>query len=198
MIKKVAVAILVVLLAAVCFADKSPTEDIRGAIDEIVEILADKAQDQQVRHDRVVEAIAKKFDFFTMSRIVLGKRWNTTDAEKQELFISRFSTILEYTFVWRIEGYTDEKVRYVGERSKEGKAKVKTLLVSKSAEIPIDYKVHFTDGEWMVYDITVEGVSLVRNFRDTYKAIVRKDGIEGLLAKMDDKIVDLREEAAKR
>jgi phospholipid transport system substrate-binding protein len=98
--------------------------------------------------------------------------------------------------VSKIESYTNETVEYPGEKQKGRKAVVETLIVTSSAEIPVDYKVYLKDGSWQVYDVIIEGVSLISNYRSSYQEIVRKDGFNGLLAQMEEKIRELKSEPA--
>jgi phospholipid transport system substrate-binding protein len=183
--------LLVSALPAVA-APLSATEELKVNLDAIVALLADKEMDKKARRTQVVEKIRAKFDFNNMGRFILGRKWKKTSEEDRARFVKVFSHILEETYIGRLEAYTDEEVRYVGERLKGGKAKVETMVISSSTEIPIDYKLWQDGGEWKVYDVSIEGVSLVRNFQDSYKKILRKEGIDGLIKKMTKKLGEMK------
>ncbi len=172
-------------------AEASATDSLRIAVDSVIELLADKELDRAKRRQLVVEQIRATFDFTAMSRFIVGKYWKRATQEQRDTFVERFTIILEHTYIGRIEAYSDEKVRYVAEKRRGGKAKVDTLVVGGNIEIPINYKLYLKGGKWYVYDISVEGVSLVRNYKDTYKGIIRKDGVEGLLEKMAKKVEEM-------
>jgi phospholipid transport system substrate-binding protein len=192
--KKHAVSILCFLLFAAAAApspaaaEPSPTEDLRIGVDEVIRVLGDKTMAPEARRAEVAGKIHSRFDYATMSQFILGKEWKgLTEAQKKD-FVTRFSRILENTYIGRVEAYTDEKVRYVAEDRRDDKARVDTVIVGKSAQIPVNYKVRLKDGHWYVYDVIIEGVSLIVNYQSTYSEIVRKDGFDGLLRQMDQKL----------
>ena len=187
------VAVLILFGAArgAVAAQETATDSLRVAVDSVIEFLADKNLDSVKRRQLVVEQIRGKFDFAAMSHFIVGKHWKRSTKEQRDTFVERFTLILEHTYIGRIEAYSDEKVRYVSEKRRKDKAKVDTLVVAGNVEIPINYKLYLKNGKWFVYDISVEGVSLVRNYKDTYKGIIRKDGMEGLLEKMGKKVEEM-------
>ncbi|HFD92172.1 MAG TPA: ABC transporter substrate-binding protein, partial [Gammaproteobacteria bacterium] len=91
----------------------------------------------------------------------------------------------------RIEAYTDERVEVLGARVKGSRAEVSTIIVSGDVDIPIRYKMRLKGGKWLIYDVVIEEVSLIRNYRSSYRDIVKKEGIDGLLTRMDEKLARL-------
>jgi phospholipid transport system substrate-binding protein len=173
-------------------ADISPTDSIRGSVDGILTILQNKELDQTTRRKEMRKVINERFDFHAMSQSTLATNWKKASKEQQEEFVTLFSQLIENTYIGRVEAYTDEKVDYPGEKVKGNKAVVATLILTASADIPIDYKVYQKkNGEWWVYDVIIEGISLISNYRSSYQDIVSKEGLDGLLAKMRDKIKEL-------
>lgn len=172
-------------------AAKGATEDLRITLDSVIALLADKKADPVKRRAQVVEKIRGDFDFEAMSKIILGPNWNVaTDAQKRK-FIDLYTRILEITYIERIEAYTDEKVKYGEEKLRGDKAAVQTTIIGAGKEIPVEYRMWLDKDNWRVYDVTIEGVSLVRNFQDTYKGVIRKDGIDGLLVQMEARIKEM-------
>jgi phospholipid transport system substrate-binding protein len=157
----------------------------------VLEVLKDNASPLQHRRDRVRELVRGRFNFELMSQSTLGRQWNKATREEKDTFIELYSKLLEATYIGRIEEYTDERVTYDGEKVRGDKALVETKIVTKSVEIPIDYKLVQTASGWKVYDVVIEGVSLIRNFRSSYGTIVDNEGFPGLFARMQTKVQEL-------
>jgi phospholipid transport system substrate-binding protein len=184
------------LAAAAVYADTTPTEDVRSSVEAVIALLRDDQLDRDSRRDRMREVIDKRFDFRAMSQRTLATNWKkASDAEKQK-FTELFAELIQNSYVSKIESYTNETVEYPAEKKNGRKAVVNTLIITSSAEIPVNYKVYQKDGTWLVYDVIIEGVSLISNYRSSYQEIVKKDGFDGLLAKMEEKIRELRSEPA--
>jgi len=169
----------------------SATEDVRRTVDQVLVILKQKDVDSSLRRDKLRELIGARFDFETMSQSTLGRQWKKASADEQKKFIELYSKLLEETYVGKIESYTDEKVGYGEEKVKGDKALVETRILTKSTEIPIDYKLIEHPQGWLVYDVVIEGVSLIRNFRSSYGEIIDREGFAGLFARMEEKIREL-------
>lgn len=177
--------------ATIVSAETSPTEAIRGSVETILDILRDKGLDQDTRREKIRTAINTRFDFRAMSQRTLATNWKKVSDEERQQFIELFSQLIESTYIGRIEAYTDEKVDYPGEKVKGKKAVVETLILTDTADIPVNYKVYLKDGKWWVYDVVIEGISLISNYRSSYQEIVKKEGFDGLIAKMKAKIKEL-------
>jgi phospholipid transport system substrate-binding protein len=190
-------ASIMLATAAISSAEMSPTDSIRGSVDSILTLLQDKGLDQTTRRKEMRKVINERFDFRAMSQRTLATNWKKASGEQQQEFVELFSHLIENTYIGRVEAYTDEKVDYPGEKVKGDKAVVETLILTASANIPIDYKVYRKkNGEWWVYDVIIEGISLISNYRSSYQEIVSKEGFDGLIAKMRDKIKELQNQPA--
>jgi phospholipid transport system substrate-binding protein len=191
-------AFAITLTAAnIASADISPTDSIRGSVDGILTLLQNKELDKVTRRKEMRKVINGRFDFRAMSQSTLATNWKKASKEQQQEFVTLFSQLIENTYIGRVEAYTDEKVDYPGEKVKGKKAVVATLILTASADIPIDYKVYQKkNGEWWVYDVIIEGISLISNYRSSYRDIVSKEGVDGLLAKMRDKLKELETQPA--
>lgn len=159
----------------------SPTEQVRATVDGILLILQDGTLTRETRWERIGALIQSRFDFESMSQRVLSTNWKKATREERRQFVEFFSQYLEDTYRSKIEAYTDEQVRYVGEKIKGERAVVDTTIVTDTVEIPVSYKLKQTDGEWLGVDVVIENVSLVSNYRNTFAAIVKTEGMEGLL-----------------
>ncbi len=193
--KGIAVLLLVLLLAGTApsvMAASPAMEQVQQTVDEVIATLKNQALEQEDRRNKLTGLVRARFDFRTMSQWVLATNWRTATEAEKERFVELFSDLLEATYLGRIEAYTDEKVTYVGEQTEGKKAQVDTLVLTAGADIPITYKLVQRGDTWLVYDVVIEEVSLVRNYRSSYNEIVRKEGMNGLFARMEEKIRELR------
>ncbi len=186
---------LVVGVISVAPAIPSPLEQVRLTVDEIITILRNGQLETAVKRGKISTVVRQKFDFRAMSQSTLSTNWRKATPAEQERFVALFSDLLEETYLRRIDAYTDEEVTYVREDVRDKRAVVDTVIRSKTAEIPVSYKLVLRADGWRVYDVVVEEISLISNFRSSYREIVQKDGISGLLAKMEEKIRELRHPA---
>lgn len=169
----------------------SPKAMIQLTVDQVIEVLHDKQLQGDPRRQKLSSLIRARFDFTIMSQRTLGKYWKTATAAEQERFVTLYSELLEANYISRIEAYSDETVSYGEETIEEDRAEVATLLNSGNTHIPIDYRLTQKGDDWFVYDVIVEEVSLIRNYRSSYGEIVRNDGFAGLFGRMEQKIAEL-------
>ncbi len=171
------------------------TDSIRGTIDEVFKVLDDKELKKPERHEdrrqRLESVVGARFDYSEMSRRSLGTQWNQlSDKEKHE-FVDLFRTLLTNTYADRVENYSGEGVQYLSERTEKEYAEVRTKVLSGKTEIPMDYRLLRKDNDWRVYDVVVDGVSLVNNYRGQFSKILHTSSYPGLvdqLRKKSDKI----------
>ena len=187
----VLVLIVLISLPATAWSAAKAIDDVQATVDEVLIVLRDKTAPLEQRKGKIRNLVRGRFDFDLMARSTLGRQWKNASTQEQETFIELYSKLLEATYVGRIEAYTDEKVTYGSEKVKGDKALVETHIVTATAEIPIDYKLVQSSTEWKVYDVVIEGVSLIRNFRSSYGSIVEKEGFPGLFARMESKVQEL-------
>ncbi len=190
-----------VLVAQLFLAGLSPamagpaTESIRGTIDEVFKVLDDQELKKPARHEarrqRLEEVVGARFDYPEMSRRSLGTQWNQlSDKDKQE-FVDLFRTLLTNTYADRVENYSGDGVQYLNERTEKEYAEVRTKVLSGKTEIPMDYRLLNKNNDWRVYDVVVDGVSLVNNYRGQFSKILNTSSYPGLvdqLRKKSDKI----------
>ncbi len=180
-----------VFVTAAAAAVTAPTMQLRTSLDAVITTLKDSAMAPAARRQRIADLIQQRFDFPAMSQRALSTNWKKASAAQRRQFIDKFSQLILATYMGRIEAYTDESIEFVAERVKGNKAEVSTIIVSGNTEIPIRYKMRRKGDDWLVYDVVIEEVSLIRNYRSSYRDIVKKEGIGGLLARMDEKLAML-------
>ncbi len=171
------------------------TESIRGTVDEVLRILNDKELKAPAKHEdrrqRLEKVVAARFDYSEMSHRSLGKQWNQLSDKEKEEFTDLFRTLLTNTYADRVETYSGEGVQYLNERTDKEYAEVRTKVLSGKTEIPMDYRLLNKNNDWHVYDVVVDGVSLVNNYRGQFTKILHDSSYSGLvdqLRKKSDKI----------
>lgn len=181
----------VVAWAAPAISAGPATDAIRGTINEVIRLLEDpelkKPGRAEGRRRLLEKVIGERFTYEEMSRRALGAPWNKlSEAERQE-FVDLFKRLLSSSYVDKIEGYAGEQVHYLNERLDEGYAEVRTKVASGKAEIPLDYRMQNRAGDWRVYDIVVDGVSLVNNYRGQFAKILKESSYAELVHKLREK-----------
>jgi len=179
-------ATLALVLAWPVFAG-APTDTLKETVDRIVQILADPGlQDKPEQRRAEVRKIAEGiFDYPDTARRALGPHWNARSPQEQEEFVKLFADLLDRAYISKIELYQGERVRYVAETADGDEATVKTVIATKkSSEIPVDYRLHRKDGRWLVYDVIIEGVSLVSNYRTQFNKIVQTESYDALVQRL--------------
>lgn len=184
---------LVLVAAPLTASAGVPTEQIKETTDKIISILADpelKGPAQAEKRRNLIRKTADdRFDWQEMSRRSLGQHWRKLSEEEKKTFVNLFSQLLERTYMEKVEDYSGEKVSYTGETIDGDYATVEMkVLTSKNVEIPVVNKMKKNGGEWMVYDVSIEGVSLVNNYRTQFSSILSKSSFAELLAKLQEKV----------
>ena len=167
----------------------APTEQLQQRVDEVIKVLDDPAlAGKTVERRAAVRRIAESvFDYPDTARRALGVHWNARTPQEREEFVALFADLLDRAYIGKIELYQGEKVRYVGETADEG-ATVRTRIVTKrGSEVPVDYRMHQKDGRWLVYDVIIEGVSLVSNYRTQFNKVVQTESYSALVQKLRSK-----------
>lgn len=189
-------SLLLVMFAVTPAYAGPPTEAMKATIDEVLRILREKELKQPAKADerrqQLEKVVGSRFDYQEMSRRALGAPWNQlSDPEKQE-FVSLFQTLLTNSYADKVETYSGEGVQYLNERMENnGYAEVRTKVLSGKTEIPLDYRLINKADDWRVYDVVVDGVSLVNNYRGQFTKILRASSYSDLvdqLRKKSDKL----------
>jgi phospholipid transport system substrate-binding protein len=167
-----------------------PQEKVRETIDAVLAVLQDKSlqgeENTGRRRAKMRQAVFQRFGFEEMAQRALGQYWpKRTPAEKKE-FVSLFSDLLERSYITKIESYTDEQqVLYTKESIDQDYASVRTeIVVKRDANVEVVYQLLRRDGSWQVYDVVIEGVSLVNNYRTQFNNIISRESYEALVKKL--------------
>ena len=170
------------------FGAGEATEAMRSTINEVIRILTDEDLNRPEmdgeRRRQLEQVIGARFGYEEMAKRTLGKDWtNLSDDERRE-FVELFKRLLTTTYVNKVEGYSGEQVVYLVERRKGRYAEVQTKVVSGKVEIPLDYRLIYKSGDWRVYDVVVDRVSLVKNYRGQFSKVIRSSSYKDLVEKL--------------
>jgi phospholipid transport system substrate-binding protein len=187
----VAVAIalcLVVSLTSSSAAALTATEAVKSSLEQVVRVLEDtelKNPERAVeRRRQLVKIIGERFSYEEMSKRSLGPQWNKLNETQRQEFVDLFQQLLVRSYLGKIEGYSGERIQYLNERDEGDYAEVWTKLISRKGELHVDYRLLNKDGEWRVYDIVVDGISLASNYRGQFTKIIRSTSYEDLVEKL--------------
>ena len=178
-------------------ASATVTDEVKRVVDEVVRIVSDpglkQSQQESQRRQALKSAISRIFDYSEMAQRSLATHWKErTPAERKE-FVSLFETLLENSYSGKIESYHNEKIVYLGESIDGEHAEVKSKVIApKGDEYALDYRLMAKGGKWKVYDVVIEGVSLVSNYRGQFNRIINNQGYPELLKKLRAKSEEIK------
>ncbi len=171
----------------------APTEQVKETTDKILAILTDpalKAPEMVEEKKRMIRKVVdERFDWTSISRRALGRHWRKMTADEKSAFIPLFGQMLEQTYLSRVGEYSGEKVSYEDEKVDGIYGVVKVKIMSDThGVISVKYRVWNKKDEWMIYDISIEGVSLVNNYRSQFNSILMKSTPSELIKKLEEKV----------
>jgi phospholipid transport system substrate-binding protein len=169
-----------------------PTDLLRAQIDRVVKVLDEPElkKDTRLRERRsAVRKIAEEiFDFTETARRSLGRHWLSRSPAERKEFVDLFADLLERSYLSKIELYSGERIAYLGDTIDGGQAIVRTKIVTKQGtEIPVDYRMSRQGDRWLVYDVVIEGVSLIANYRTQFNKIIQTSSYQELVRRMKSK-----------
>jgi len=191
-IQRTAIALIALALLATPGLADEPTEPekiVRETVDQVLAALASKDLSVDQRVQQIEEIAYVRFDFPTVSRLVLGRGWKEFSPEQREEFVEQFKIQLSRSYGTRITRYDQEEVTILGERAEpRGDVTVKTRIAGGTADgILVDYRLRKKDGPWLVIDVIIEGVSLVSSYRSQFKEILGHGDPSELLKQLREK-----------
>jgi phospholipid transport system substrate-binding protein len=182
-------ASLVALGVFRCAHAGEPTEAIRNAVDEGVQILNNGRLDNPKQRAKVIDRLRQivypLFDFREMAMRSLGANWRRLTPQQQDEFVTTFTALLEKTYADQIDLYNGQKVAYTGETIDGNYAQVDSRIIDKNSQsYSVSYKLHEVDGKWRIYDVVAENISVVNNYRSQFNRVIAKSSFEELLKTM--------------
>jgi phospholipid transport system substrate-binding protein len=179
-----------------------PTDQLRSATDRVLKVLRDPELKQPTKEQerrQQIRAIADEiFDWQETGKRALARHWQGRSPNERQEFSALFADLVERSYVAKIERYSGERIVYAGETVEGDQATVRTRLITKSnTEIPIDYRMQRDGDRWRAYDVLIEGVSLVSNYRTQFNRIIQQSGYGELVNKLKAKKEELQFEAGR-
>jgi phospholipid transport system substrate-binding protein len=190
-----ATALVIMVMLAVTMAARrdawagAPTEQLRTQIERAIKVLEDPelAKESRMPERRVaIRRIANEiFDFTETTRRSLGPHWQARTPQEREEITRLFADLLERSYIGKIEMYSGEKIQFIGDSVDGDQANVRTRLVTRQGtEVPVDYRMHRVGDRWLSYDVVIEGVSLVANYRAQFNKIIQTSGYASLVKRL--------------
>ena len=177
---------ILLLMQPVLVAAGAPGDQVRQTVDKLLAILPDPqlrgADKENERREELRKVLYSRFDFTEMAKRALGPHWQRRSPEEQKEFVELFTSLLEGAYLDKIESYNGEKVEYFNETVDNNYAEVDTKIVDNNGQqFSVNYRLHNVDGDWKVYDVVIENVSLVNNYRSQFNRVLAKSSFEELL-----------------
>lgn len=172
-----------------------PTDQVRATVDQLIEVLNNprlKADPRKKdRRTQLRQIISARFDFVEMAKRSLGGHWRTLNQKQQGEFVTLFTDIMERAYIDKFENYNGEKFTYIRERLDGSFAEVESRVSTRNGEeYSLNYKLYLVSGEWKAYDVVIENVSLVNNYRSQFNRILARSPHEELVRRMKEKQIE--------
>jgi phospholipid transport system substrate-binding protein len=189
----------VMLLLAGSPAWAGPTDQLREYTDQVIKVLDDPALARQDRRAAVRKLAHEAFDVTETAKRVLARHWQARTPAEREEFTQLFADLLERTYIARIDEYGGERIRYVGESMDGEQATVRARIMTRTGtEVPVESRMVRRGERWLIYDILIENVSLIANYRSQFDRIVRANSYEELIRRLKHKRDEFLNESTPR
>lgn len=185
---------MLVAVPPVKAAQDGPLVQMKKSVDAILAILNNKqlAQPQhgKEREERIMAVVRDRFDFREMSKLALARHWRGLNESERKHFVDLFAKLLKNTYIGRVRNYSQKEVKvdFKSEEVHGDRALVDSVAIVGNTPTPIDYRMKKEDGKWKVYDVVIEGVSLIGNYRIQFTQIIQREKFAGLLKRIEDKV----------
>lgn len=176
------------VIPAFSFAEQSPLDVVKDTVDKIIVIVEQNPTDVTTRRAKIREVIEPVFNFNEMAKLSLGNNWKEASESEQQEYVKLFSDLLATTYLKKIDQVKKDTVIFRGHRERQDQALVKTDVNFNNDLFPIVYKMRKEASGWRVHDVSIENISLVSNYRSEFAGIIRKNGIDGLLNDLRQKV----------
>lgn len=167
---------------------------VMSAIGQTIQILSGHQMPQEVRRQRLIEVVAGHFDFTDMARSSLGYHWRQLTTDQQQRFVLLFTAFIEDAYLIKLKEYSGQQIKFLGEAPNgPGESQVSTVVVQPNDEEPIhlDYRLKQNGGDWKVYDVTVDNISITANYRNQFNHVINSQGFDALMRAMQSKQQEL-------
>jgi phospholipid transport system substrate-binding protein len=185
-----ALAVILIGLGGAAAAEGDPMAAVKETVRQVLAIVTDPSYKSATseRREKLREIIAPRFDFSEMARSAMGVHWRTLTQPQRDEFVRVFTGLLEASYMGKIEGYKGQKIVYVKEINEGSDAQVNTNIIPSGGEaIAVDYRLKQSAGTWKVYDVVIDHISLVGNYRNQFNRLMNEKGFDKLVAAIKQK-----------
>ncbi|MDX8408864.1 MAG: ABC transporter substrate-binding protein [Mariprofundales bacterium] len=175
-------------------SESGPKQIVAMTVQSIIDVLKQRQDPNTLSEDerqQIRDSLNGRFDFHEMARRSLGKPWRSLDGARRQEFVGLFRQMMEYTYGNRLSSYHGQTIAYDDAEFKRKKARVKSRVIDQDKTTPVAYRLLQTKAGWQIYDIKIEGVSMVGTFRKDFRGVVERDGVDGLFVALQDKVKKL-------
>jgi phospholipid transport system substrate-binding protein len=192
-----ALAFILVWASPCAAEEEAPVAIIQKSIDQIISILNSDAYktaaNKEQAREQIYGIVESRFAWEEMGKRSLGQLWKNQNKDDQARYVDLYRQLLKTTYIDKLEGFSGEKVVYDKENIKDRFAEVQTQIVRPAGDkIPVYYRMVSTDKGWQVYDVVIEGVSLIKNYRSQFEEILADHAFVDFLKKIEEKILELK------
>jgi phospholipid transport system substrate-binding protein len=181
---------IAVAVAAIPALAGEPTDQLKETIDRVLALVNNHDLKEAERQRLIRQAADNRFHWAAIARSAMGVYWNNLTPDQKKEFTGLFTDLVEGVYMGRIESYSGEKINYLGDDTDNGYGVVKMVIVThKGTEIPITYRVVKEDEKWLIYDVQIEGISMVNNYRKQISYIMNNSSYGELIQKLKEKLV---------
>jgi len=167
---------------------ESPTDSLRTTSQKVLQVLHDEhlqtPERAQERRQQLISAVGERLSYEEMSKRSLGEQWAKMNTAQRQEFIDLFQMVLAKTYVSKIEGYGGQPIQYLSERLSQGCAEVRAKIISAKNEFSLDFRLVERAGQWLIYDVVADGVSLISSYRGQFSRLMRATAYDGMLERL--------------
>lgn len=184
----VSLFLLILMIVPVPVRAELPRETIQTQVNRVLDVLRNAGDAKAVKEKKILSIVDEFFDYPELSRRTLANHWKAFSPEQQKEFTNLFGKLLANVYMDKIMQYTNEKVAF-GKETKlsENTVEIQSEIITQSRSVPLSYRMISNQGQWKVYDVVVEGVSLVMNYRSQFREILSSKPPEHLLKTLREK-----------
>lgn len=182
-----------ILVTGVRAAEQDPMTSTRQMVDDALGILRNNQISIAEKRRELRSAVEPKFDFADMAHSSLSSRWDSLSPEQRESFVTLFTAFIEDAYLNKIQDYSGQEIRFTGQSAdKEGYATIRSSVVGGGEEpIGLDFRLRLNGGNWMIYDVLIDGISMTANYRSQFTHVIDRDGFSALMDMMEKKRANL-------
>jgi phospholipid transport system substrate-binding protein len=171
-----------------------PTEVVRSVIERGLDVLKNPSYSKSQKHQMVKDIVDPHFDYQEMAKLSLGTTWRSLNSGQQAEFVHLFSELLEASYADKIDKYAQRvKIDYSGEIPEGNRVEVRTVVLRPNDRFPVNYRLLNEGGTWKVYDVVIEGVSLVNNYRSQFSRIIHESSYTELVRRLKTKVSEMHQ-----